>query len=232
MTLAIMQPYLFPYIGYFQLINAVDKFIVYDDVNYIKRGWINRNNILVGRSPSLLTLPLRQASQNKKIHEIAVTADEKEVRKLLKTISHNYKNAPYFEQTNELIEKIFAYSSISIADFNCNQLELICHYLGVTTQIQRTAKEYNNGDLKGEERILDICIREKADNYINPIGGTELYHRNLFEEKGIALRFLKPNLVEYEQFGNPFVPWLSIIDVLMFNGKERTKNMLNQFELI
>lgn len=232
MTLAIMQPYFFPYIGYFQLINAVDKFIVYDDVNYINRGWINRNNILLGGVSSLLTLPLSQASQNKKIHEITIASDEKEISKILRTIALNYKKAPYFEQINILIEKIFTYSATSIADFNCNQLEMICDYLEVTTQIYPTTKGYNNGGLRGEERILDICTREKANQYINPIGGTELYHKNLFDEKGITLRFLRTNLVEYEQFGNPFVPSLSIIDVLMFNGKGVTKGMLNEFEFI
>jgi hypothetical protein len=232
MKIAVMQPYFFPYIGYFQLIDAVDKFIIYDDVNYINRGWINRNNLLVGGKSFLFTLPLREASQNKKIHEIAITQDRKVIDKLLKTVAANYKKASYFEPVYELVGQIFNNSATSIAGFNLVQLKSICRYIGIDTQIEESSTFYNNAHLKGEERIVDICARESASVYINPIGGVELYNRNLFEEKGVELCFLKTTMIEYAQFTNPFVPWLSIIDVLMFNNIDQIRKMLKQFQLI
>jgi hypothetical protein len=232
MKIAIMQPYFFPYIGYFQLIAAVDKFVVFDDVNYINKGWINRNNILVSGKPCMITLPLKGASQNKRIHEIDLAGGEKELNKLLKTIVINYKRAPYFYPVHDLIQKIFGAASINIAEFNLTQLRLICNYLLINTQIIPSSIIYNNYHLKGEERIIDICIKENSDVYINPIGGIELYDRYKFEVKGIKLFFIKPHISEYSQLNHPFVPWLSIIDVLMFNSVEQVRQILKQYELV
>src|SRR5258708_10595741 len=232
MKIAVMQPYFFPYMGYFQLIYAVDKFIIYDDVNYINRGWINRNNVLVNGKPFLVTLPLKEASQNKKIREIAVTDDRKAIDKLLKTIATNYKRAPYFEPVYELVHQIFDHSTKSVAEFNLRQLKSVCRYIEINTKIEDSSVFYNNAHLKGEDRIVDICVCESARVYINPIGGVELYHRNLFEEKDIKLFFLKTTMTEYSQFDNPFIPGLSIIDVLMFNSVDQIKMMLKQFQLI
>lgn len=227
-----MQPYFLPYIGYFQLISSVDKFVIFDDVNYIKRGWINRNNILVSGKSVLITLPLNESSQNKKIHDIDTIRDMKVIEKLLKTIVMNYKKAPYFDQVFNLIQQIFMTASSSIAEFNLLQLKSICKYLEVDTQFVNSSRLYNNADLKGEERIVDICIQEKADVYINPIGGVELYNRNSFERNDIKLFFIKSKAIEYKQFNQPFVPWLSIIDVLMFNSVEQTKEILKKYQLV
>lgn len=232
MKIAIMQPYFFPYLGYFQLVAAVDKFIVFDDVNYINRGYINRNNILVGGKSVLITLPLQEASQNKKIYEINITADKKVVDKLLKTLVMNYKKAPYFEPVYALIQQIFSNSLCSIAEFNFIQLTSIGRYLEIDTQISPSSRRYDNHQLKGEERIIDICNQEKADVYINPIGGVELYDRKQFESNGIQLFFIKSLMIEYPQFNHPFVPWLSIIDVLMFNSVEQTRQILKQYQLV
>lgn len=227
-----MQPYFFPYLGYFQLINAVDKFVIFDDVNYINKGWINRNNILVNDKAFMITLPLKEASQNKKILEIGIGQDSKAMDKLLKTIAASYKKAPYFEPVFKLIQSIFSGSTKSIAEFNFIQLKTLCDYIGIQTHIVQSARIYNNDELKGQQRIIDICVREKADEYINPIGGTELYDRKMFAEKRIQLYFLKPDLEKYVQFDQPFIPGLSIIDILMFNNAEQTKKMLSQFQLI
>jgi len=232
MTIAIMQPYFFPYIGYFQLIAAVDKFVIYDDVNYINRGWINRNNVLVDGKSALVTLPLKGASQNKKIYEIDVNNEGKEINKLLKTISIAYKKAPFFNPVFDLIEHIFAEPSKNIAAFNIRQLKLICNYCGITTHFIDSSRIYSNSNLKGPDRILDICIQESATRYINPIGGTELYDKNSFNKNGIDLLFIKSLLTEYKQLNHLFVPWLSIIDVLMFNSKEQTLDLLRNYELV
>ena len=232
MKIAVMQPYFFPYVGYFQLIAAVDKFVVFDDVNYINRGWINRNNILVGGKSVLVTLPLKEVSQNKKIYEIDTTSDAKLIDKLVKTVMMNYKKAPFFEPVFTLIQQIFSNKSGSIAELNTIQLKSICAYLNIGSHLVTSSRFYNNDHLKGQDRIMDICNQENADIYINPIGGTELYKRENFEQKGIQLFFIKSQMIEYRQFNHPFVPWLSIIDVLMFNSVEQTREILKQYQLV
>ncbi|MGE0588538.1 MAG: WbqC family protein [Cyclobacteriaceae bacterium] len=231
MRIAVMQPYFFPYIGYFQLIAAVDKFVFYDDVNYINRGWINRNNILINGKATLITLPLKKASQNKKINDIEIAMGSTE-EKLLKTISMSYKKAPYFENAFELIQRIFEKPSTTIADFNLNQIKIISKYLNIETELVPSSSVYDNRHLNGPERIIDICCKENADWYVNPIGGFDLYDRDSFNTRGIRLSFIKPTLVQYNQFNIPFVPWLSIIDILMFNGTKNIKQMLKQYQFV
>lgn len=231
MTLAIMQPYLFPYIGYFQLLNAVDKFVIYDDVAYINRGWINRNCILNNGKSQLFTVPLKDASQNKLIHEISIDSDQKWRDKLLKTIQQNYKKAPHFAGVFPLIERILQQSESSISTYVYHSLRMICEYLSIDTPIIETSRIYNNAHLKAQERILDICLQEKADHYINPTGGRELYNKELFAENGIKLNFIRANEVPYPQFNNEFVPWLSIIDVMMFNTPEQIHELLKTYTL-
>jgi hypothetical protein len=232
MRLAIMQPYLFPYIGYFQLINAVDKFIIYDDVNYINKGWINRNNILINGKANLINIPLKQASQNKLIKEVEIFEDSKWKKTFLKTIEINYKKARFFSEIFKLIADCFEMPCKTIAELNFNTLKLSCLYLGITTELIETSSIYNNETLKGQHRILDICLQEGASHYINPIGGIDIYSKELFCENNILLNFIKPQPIYYKQFQHEFLPWLSIMDVMMFNSPEEIKNILNQYELI
>lgn len=232
MKLAIMQPYIFPYIGYFQLINAVDKFVIYDDVNFINRGWINRNRILVNGKDSLFTIPLKEASQNKLINEIEVNWDSNWKNKWLKTLEQSYKKAPYFEAILPLIQATLASEKLIFSEIIVENLQLICTYLGIGTQIVPSSSIYQNTQLKAQERILDICLQEQANHYINPIGGMELYNKEVFAEKQIQLNFIKTQAIQYPQFKNEFVPWLSIVDVLMFNSVEDIKSYLDKYELI
>ena len=232
MKVAIMQPYFFPYIGYFQLINSTDIFVVYDDVNYINKGWINRNNILVNGKATLITLALKNASQNKLINETEISDDTKNIEKLLKSIELSYKKAPFFEIIFPMIIDIITAKSTTIADSNLNCIKTICNYLDISTKIIPTSTIYNNTHLKAQHRILDICQQEKATQYINPIGGIEIYTKELFENMGIKLNFIKTNLIEYKQFKNEFIPGLSIIDVLMFNSKDKIKEIINQYTLV
>lgn len=231
MRIAIMQPYFFPYIGYFQLINLVDKFIIYDDVNYIKRGWINRNRILINDNPSYLTIPLNKVSQNKFIRDIYLNEEDKDFVKIKKSLELAYKNAPYFEKVFPVLEKSLMFKE-DVATMNSSLLKSVCDYLGIDTEFIETSTVYQNTHLKGQERILDICLQEKADHYINPIGGMELYNPAIFAEKGIQLNFIKAKLQPYKQFNNTFVEGLSIIDVMMFNDIVEIKEMLNSFELV
>lgn len=231
MRLAIMQPYLFPYIGYFQLIHAVDRFVVYDDVNYIKKGWVNRNNILVNNGPFLFTVPLVGASQNHLIKDLLVSSEEPWRAKLLRTISSSYTKAPYFDRVFPLVDQALAVEGVSISVFNIGILRAVCHYIGISTTIIPSSTVYEASHLKGQERILHICAKEKADHYINPIGGVELYDRGRFADRGVQLSFLRSGLPAYQQFGGDFSPGLSIIDVLMFNAPEAVLAMMDQFEL-
>lgn len=232
MTIAIMQPYIFPYIGYFQMIKAVDKFVIYDDVNFINKGWINRNRILVSGAPHLFTIPLKEASQNKLIHEIELSADASWRKKLLKTIQQSYLKAPNYSKVFQLIEEVVHLEAGNISDLNLYGLKKVAEYLSISTEIVRSSRIYDNTHLKGQDRILDICRQENADRYINAIGGMELYDKAIFEAEKIELSFIKCKDISYSQFKNAFVPWLSIIDVLMFCDIESITAYLDLYELI
>jgi len=232
MTIAIMQPYIFPYIGYFQLINAVDKFIIYDDVNFINKGWINRNNVLVGGKPYLFTIPLKDASQNKLINEVHLLKNDPWRKKFLKTIQQSYQKAPNYQKVFVLIEEIVNFEPETIHELTVLALKKVCAYMGILTEIVPSSNIYNNTDLKGPERILDICKQENATHYINPVGGMELYDKDRFEREGIKLNFLKSVVSPYSQFQNAFVPWLSVIDILMFNDADKVTTLLKDYELI
>jgi hypothetical protein len=232
MTIAIMQPYFMPYIGYYQLLNAVDKLVLYDDVNFINKGWINRNNILVGGSSHLFTIPLQNASQNKLINEISISGDLNWKKKLLKTVQQAYQKAPFFSTTFGLLQEILQTKSDTITELCLVSLKETAKYIGIDTEIIPSSSIYSNTDLKGQERILSICTSESADHYINPIGGIDLYDQSIFYDAGIQLHFIKSKPFTYEQFSNSFVPWLSIIDVLMFNSPEEVQSQLPEFELI
>ncbi|WP_461088108.1 WbqC family protein [Spirosoma gilvum] len=234
MTLAIMQPYFLPYIGYMQLIKAVDKFVLYDDVAFINRGWINRNRLAINGQEHLFTVPLKDASQNKRINEVHIADDPKWRGKLLKTIEQGYRKAPYYQTVMPLVEKIINFTTDSIAELVYFSLIELTQYLELPTAIVQSSGIYNNVELKAQERILDICQQEKATGYINPIGGTELYDKPTFAQAGIELNFIKSNKFEYPQVNNrnPFIPWLSIVDILMNNDLTSVKTMLDEYELV
>ena len=229
MKLAIMQPYFFPYIGYFQLINAVDKFVFYDDVNYINRGWINRNRILINNEAHYLTVSLKESSQNKTINQIEFIDNR---RKMLKTIQLAYKRAPFYKDASPVIEECFDFDTNCISALNIHSILEVCKYLEVKTIFERSGRKYPETKPLGRtERIVSICKSNNVNTYINAIGGKEIYAKKDFEKQGIELLFLKPEIVEYKQYGNLFQPWLSIIDVLMFNNQSKIKEMLNHYIL-
>ncbi|GAB3508277.1 WbqC family protein [Spirosoma knui] len=237
MTLAIMQPYFLPYIGYMQLMNAVDTFVLYDDVAFINRGWVNRNRLLINGQEYLFTVPLKDASQNKRINEVYLADDPKWRSKLLKTIEQGYRKAPHYGVVMPVTEKIINFATDSIAELIRNSLVELNNFLGLTTRLVASSTVYNNGHLKAQERILDICRQEQATRYINPIGGIELYDKPTFTQSDIELCFIQSKRVEYPQFKRPdgshtFVPWLSILDILMFNDIATVKTMLEAYELV
>lgn len=231
MKLAVMQPYFFPYIGYFQLVAAVDRLVVLDDVNFIKQGWINRNRILVACRPFLFSLPLQHPSSFRPIHETRLTSDAHSSRKLLMTIEQAYRKTPHFEPVYDLVRRVCEHKTEFIGQLALESVLAVAQYLGVSTEIISTSRHYGNCDLKGVERVLDICRREGATEYFNLPGGVALYDKEAFADVGIDLRFLQPKPSAYRQFDCPFVPWLSIIDVLMFNDRDTVRAMLNHYEV-
>src|SRR3569623_366953 len=226
MKLAINQPYLFPYIGYFQLIAAVDKFVFLDDVNFIKSGWIHRNRILIAGETRYITVPLSQASQTRKINDIAVHEETPLRRKLMGTLRQSYARAPHFSNVVGLVQEVLAANDSQISVLAERSVVAVCRYLGLNTEFVMSSAQYRNLELKGEERVLDICKKEVATDYFNLPGGRQLYDERRFREKGISLHFIKPNLQPYPQFAQEFHAGLSILDILMFNDRQTARKML------
>jgi len=232
MKLAIMQPYFFPYIGYWQLIQAVDRFVIYDDVNYIKGGWINRNRVLLNSEPNFITVPLHQSSSYKHICDISLQASPDWRDKLLKSIENTYRKSSGFAEAFPVIENIIRHEADNLSEYLVYQLQTLATFMGLKTEFVVTSRCYGNNSLSGQARILDICKREGATSYINPQGGQALYDRAAFSQQGVNLKFLVPAAIEYKQFGAAYVPWLSIIDVMMFNSTYQLDSLLNQYELV
>lgn len=232
MRVGIMQPYFFPYIGYFQLIGVVDFFIVYDNIKYTKKGWINRNRILQNSKDVIFSLPLKSASDYFDVRERELVADFNR-EKLLNQFKEAYRRAPYFAVTFPLLEQILWYKDVNLFGFLYNSIDRICVHFGITTKIMISSDIAINHDLKNQDKVLALCSAVGATNYVNAIGGMELYSKETFMEKGIALNFIKSKPFEYQQFGNAFVPWLSIIDVMMFNPLETIRTAIfTNYELI
>ena len=231
MKIGIMQPYFFPYLGYWQLINAVDRYVVYDDVNFIKGGWISRNNILLNNQKHMITLPLDSPSSFKKINEIGITKNEIAINKVIKTIKAAYLRAPYYDVVMPIIENLIR-NNDNIAKLNYYSIIEIKKYLDIKTDIILSSELPKDNELKGQDKVLHINKILESDMYYNAIGGMELYSREVFKENGIGLYFLKMNEIRYEQGGKEFVPGLSIIDVLMYNSPDKVREMLNMFTLL
>ncbi|MBN1037798.1 hypothetical protein DVW12_03625 [Clostridium botulinum] len=232
MKVGIMQPYFFPYIGYWQLINAVNKYVIYDDVNFIKGGWINRNRILMNSEAKMINMQMNGASPNKLINEVEVSGNQVYNRKLLKSIESCYKKAPYYSSIFPIIENIITQDEKNLAKYLEYSIRKVCEYLSIDTEVIISSKINKNNDLKGQDKVIEICKVLGADEYYNVAGGQDLYSYKDFSSEGLKLSFLKTESVEYKQFNNEFVSSLSIIDVLMFNSKEDVKNMLQQYELL
>ena len=226
-----MQPYFLPYIGYWQLLAAVDKFIVLDDVAFIPRGWIHRNRILVNGTPYLFTLPVSGSSQNRLINEIERADTDNWRHKFLSTLRQSYGHAPYYKTTMAVLEPILANPEKNLSHFVLDSLRTVAGYLCITMELAAASSDYDKHGLKGQERIIDICKREGASCYLNLPGGILLYELDRFTEENIDLRFVKPNETPYPQQAKGFVPWLSIIDVLMNVGRDGTRSMLGDFSL-
>jgi hypothetical protein len=230
MKLAIMQPYFFPYIGFFQMINAVDKFIFLDDVNYIKGGWINRNRIVINGEASYITLQLSKLSQNKQINEIGIVNN---IDKLKRSIELAYKKAPYFSSAWPVIEKSLDYDTENASELIIRCAIDMAKYLGINTEIEVSSKKYaHTKGMEKSERIIAICNESNANEYINAIGGKALYDKEYFLSRGVNLYFIQSEPIVYKNNAAVFDPWLSIIDIVMWNSKDKVREYLNCYTLV
>ena len=221
MKIAIMQPYFFPYIGYFQLLNHVDTFVVYDDIEYTKKGWINRNRILQNGQPATITIPIKKDSDFLAVNQRYVSDSwNKERKKLLNKIREAYRKAPYSSQVLPMVEECINYDDPNLFQFVFHSIEAVCDYLDIQTQLIKSSSIEYNQELKGQEKVIAICKSLGAKKYVNPIGGVELYDKQDFADQAIDLSFLGAKNIPYPQFDHEFVPFLSIMDVLMFNEKD------------
>ena len=254
MKLGIMQPYFFPYIGYFQAISAVDKYILYGNLTFIKDAWMNRNR-LMGRNGKehIVTVPLLHKSSNKLISKIQIDNSLAWSDKLLKTITLDYGKAAYFEEVFPLLQSLLEMKYETLMQLNIRTIIGIARLLDIQTEIDYDNSRYEDMEnilarieedysplaylekthpIRKVARVIEMCRQEGSDFFVNAIGGKELYSKEEFAKYGISLHFVKTNPLEYRQFNNPFVPNLSIIDVLMHNGKEGTKNLLKEYTLV
>lgn len=230
MIIAGNQPYFIPYLGFWQLVNAADLFLIGDDYNFIKRGWIQRNRILVNGQPHFLGLEVKHITSFRKINETEFV--DLDVGQKLNTVYRAYRRAPQFDAGYDLMEKILGNPERNVADFLFQSIKDVCQFLGIGVKFIRSSEIPGNDSFKREYRIYDFCHRLGGDTYLNAVGGQDLYHFDDFEKHGVTLKFIHPNLRPYKQFDNEFVPGLSILDVIMFNPLDTIKDMLGDCSFI
>jgi len=231
--LAIMQPYLFPYVGYFQLIESTSKIIFYDDVQYIIKGWINRNNLLLNGSAFLFTVPVEKVSRNKLIFEVKPLIDNKFHKKFFAQIDSAYKKAPQYSKVKEVLHNVFDKKHENIADLAIASVVAVYDYLGVDFDWDKSSNcSPNTKGLDKAERLIKITKEQGFDKYVNAINGKDLYDKDFFKKNGVQLDFIKPNFQSYKQFDNEFIPSLSIIDILMFNDIKAIREQISNYTLV
>ena len=226
-----MQPYFLPYLGYWQLLAAVDQFVVYDNIQYTKKGWINRNRFLRDGVDVLFTVPLKRGSDFLTIVERSI-ADDFDPRNLLNALESAYRRAPFFNVVFPLIESIVAAAPRNLFEYLLNSLRATAACLEIETPIVISSTVSVDHALKGESRVIAICRALGATRYVNAIGGRELYSADAFAQHGIDLKFIQMRPISYRQFDHPFVANLSIVDVLMFNSKSAVRDMLGACDLV
>ena len=244
MRVAIMQPYFFPYLGYFQLINAVDRFLLYDDVQYMKGGWINRNRILQNGAPAWFSMPVRHAHFKLPISARTYCDPIKNGSALLSTLHTAYRKAPYFRCGIQLAEAILTCGDESVVGYNHSALLKICAYIGIQTQIELTSNAKTDQTLSAQDRVLELCKRTHATQYINAAGGRDLYSPQLFSANNIELRFIEMDKnIEYRQSMkismdndvdqiSTFIQNLSIIDLIMFNSQSDILKLSQKYAIL
>lgn len=228
--IAIMQPYFLPYIGYFQLIKAVDVFVVYDNIQYTKKGWINRNRILVNSKDEYISLPLKKDSDFLHIKDRYLADSWRTERtKILNKVQEAYRQAPFFEPAFTELQQILSCESINLFEFLFNSICSVNNYLAIITRLVISSTLPIDHGLRSKNKVMALCKELGATEYINPIGGKGLYDTTEFADNQIKLTFLKSSNIAYQQINESFIPNLTILDVMMFNSSETIRNYLNQY---
>lgn len=232
-TIAMMQPYLFPYLGYFQLIATADVFVLGDDLQYIRAGWVNRNRILCEGQPRLLTFAVKKDRFELPImqRQLADSFFDTDAPRLVNLIAQSYRKAPCFSTVMPLLERLIRFPQHNLALYTENALRELCAYLQISTPILRGSTLTLGSCNDKQERVINIAHTFSATTFLNPIGGLELYDRERFARNDLLLRFFTMNPISYPQFSHEFVANLSIIDVLMFNRVEQVQAMLDNFSV-
>jgi hypothetical protein len=231
MKVGIMQPYFLPYIGYWQLVSAADVFVVYDNIQYTKKGWFNKNRYLLNGKDALFSINLQKDSDLLNVNQRYLSSVYKR-NKLIAKLENAYHEAPMKKEVFPIIERIINCPNNNLFDYIYNSIMDICDYLNIKTKIVISSAININHSLKSEQKVIAICREMKADSYINPIGGMGLYSKNSFASEDIVLTFIKSKPIYYKQFDNNFVEWLSILDVMMFNTPEEINMMMNSYDLL
>jgi hypothetical protein len=229
-TLGIMQPYFLPYIGYWQLMAAVDRFVVYDNIQYAKKGWINRNRFLRNGTDAFFTVPLKKGSDFLDIADRRI-ADDFDPGALLNALASAYRKAPMFGTVFPILETIVAAAPRNLFDYLHHSLVVTAKYLDIRTPIVVSSTVPIDHGLKAERKVLAICESLGATRYVNATGGRELYSPEAFAARGLDLKFIQSRPITYPQYDNAFVPALSIVDVMMFNPRDAVHGMLGAYDL-
>lgn len=237
MTLGIMQPYFMPYIGYISLIKHTDRFILFDTVQFIRHGWIERNRMLKQNEGwQYIQVPLiKHDGRDTLIKDIKINNKEDWKRKILAQIQHYKKVTPYYRRVVALLEDIFANDFEDITTLNKVSLECICKYLGFERNLEIFSQMHLDIDAANapDEWALNICKAiDGTTEYINPIGGLSFFDRNKYENAGIKISFQQMEITQYSQKRDVFEPGLSILDVMMWNDVDEINRMLDKFELV
>lgn len=233
MKIGIMQPYFLPYLGYFQIMKACDKYVVYDNIQFTKKGWIHRNRMLLNGKDAMFSLPLKSDSDFLDINQRCLADGfEKEKNKILGQIKSAYGKAPQFKTVYPIIESIFNYPDANLFNYIFNAINTIKDYLQIETPLVVSSTIDMDHELKSKYRVMEIVKCLGGDTYINPIGGMELYDKQEFANSGIALHFHKMQSVVYPQFKNEFVPYLSILDLMMFVDRDTLIGYLDRFDFV
>jgi len=236
MKLGIMQPYFLPYIGYISLIKHTDMFILLDEVQFIRHGWIERNRILKPTEGwQYIQVPLQKHTQTELIKNIKINNDLNWGKKILSQIEHYKKKAPYYRRVVDLLKEIFSKQYTTIVELNKDSLNAICDYLSIKKDICVFSEMGLTIDPISEpdEWALNISKARHANEYRNPHGGVSIFNKEKYDRANIALVFQEVKAEEYLQKTNqPFIPNLSILDVLMFNLPETANLMLDNFIIL
>ncbi|MBO6496913.1 MAG: WbqC family protein [Roseivirga sp.] len=232
MVIGIMQPYFCPYLGYFQLINKVDQFVIYDNIEYSRRGWFSRNRIAINDRANLFSIPLKRDSDYLHVNDRFLSdSSSKSIAKILRRIENSYRHADYYSEIFPVVKSVFNCQNTNLFDYIQHSVVVWKNLLNINTPLIRSSELEIDHSLKAQNKVIAICKHLNASTYINPIGGTPLYDRKHFSEHGLNIKFLEMNPLKYNQQNERFISSLSVIDVLMHNGIDKTIELLSEYKL-